>query len=157
MVGLANLSLFFRLEMESQKVLLNSIVKNQLDRVKLLSNLKKYKVNFDQESPHVLLKYKLKLALLENLSNSATTDIEADNFARLKKETEDFLKFHNEKLSRVKYKCTLVGCLYDCNKHRDYLRHLQRVHPEESKLGCQYGLTCKSAFSSLISNAHQSI
>ena len=148
--------------MESQKELLKSILQNQLDRANLLSNLRKYKVSFDEESSFVILKYKLKLKLLENISHGDCDVNERVDIDRMKKETEEFLKFHNEKLSRVKFKCTLAGCLFECGKHRDYIRHLQRVHPQETNLGCQYGFICKSAFASIsllkehITHAHQS-
>ena len=135
--------------MESQKELLKSILQNQLDRANLLSNLRKYKVSFDEESSFVILKYKLKLKLLENISHGDCDVNERVDIDRMKKETEEFLKFHNEKLSRVKFKCTLAGCLFECGKHRDYIRHLQRVHPQETNLGCQYGFICKSAFASI--------
>ena len=148
--------------MEAQRELLKASIQNQLDRLKLLNNLKKYKVIYNEESPTVILKYKLRLKLLENIIVSVGEDTEKLECIRLKKEAEEFLKFHNEKISSVNFKCTLAGCLFECNRHRDYLRHLQRVHPKESHLGCQYGLTCKKAFSSLallkdhISQAHQS-
>ena len=147
--------------MDSQKDLLKSLLKNQVDRVNLLSNLRKFKVNFDEESDYVILKNKLKLKILENVSLSVCDETEKDEYDRMKKETEDLLQFHNEKLSRVKYNCTLAGCLYESNTHREYIRHLQRVHPQESNLRCQFKLNCKSAFSTLellkehIIHAHQ--
>ena len=149
-------------QMDSQRELLNSILQNQLDRVNLFSNLRKFKVSFNEESSTAILKYKLKLKLLENIIQCGARDENEEvEYDRMKKETEEFLRFHNEKLSRVKFKCTLAGCLFECSRHRDYFRHLQRVHPQESNLGCQYGLTCKKSFSTLsflkehISQAHQ--
>ena len=145
--------------MEAQRGLLKSLLRNQLDRVKLLSNLKKHKVIFDEESPHVILKHKLQLKLIDNISTCAD-DSETLNLARLRKETEDILTFNKEKLAKVMFKCCLAGCLYECHRHREYMRHIQRVHPQESNIRCQFGLTCKRAFTSLnvlkdhISHAH---
>ena len=116
--------------MDALKELLHSVVHNQLDRVKLLSNLIKFKVSFNEESSTIILKYKLKLALLENIILTERNENEKVDFNRLKKETEDYLKYHHAQLSKVSFKCTLAGCLYECNRHRDYLRHLQRVHPQ---------------------------
>lgn len=107
------------------------------------------------------MKYKLRLKLLENIIQSADEGTEKLEFIRMKKEAEEFLKFHNEKLSSENFKCTLAGCLFECNRHREYVRHLQRVHPRESNLGCQFGLSCRQAFANLgllkdhISQAHQ--
>ena len=121
--------------MDAQRELLKASIQNQLDRVKLLTNLKRYKANYNEESSTVILKYKLRLKLLENIIQSARDELEKLECIRLTKEAEEFLKFHNEKLSSENFKCTLAGCLYECNRHRDYLRHLQRVHPQESQFG----------------------
>ena len=135
--------------METQRELLKTLSRNQIDRVKLLSNLKKYKVIFDEESSYIILKYRLKLKLIENITTCVSDDNEIANFARMKKETEDFLDFQNEKLAKEKFKCCLAGCLFECKEHRYYMRHLQRVHPKESHLSCKYGLKCRRAFTTL--------
>ena len=147
--------------MDGQRELLKASLHNQLDRVNILSNLKKFKVNFSEVSSTVILKYKLRLKLLANIIQSASDGTEKIEFIRMKKEAEEFLKFHNEKLASENFKCTLAGCLFECNRHREYVRHLQRVHPRESNLCCQFGLSCRKAFSNLdllkdhISKAHQ--
>ena len=147
--------------MDGQRELLKASLHNQLDRVHILSNLKKFKVNFSEVSSTVILKYRLRLKLLANFIQSASDGAEKLEFIRMKKEAEEFLKFHNEKLASENFKCTLAGCLFECNRHREYVRHLQRVHPRESNLCCQFGLACRKAFSNLellkdhISKAHQ--
>ena len=95
--------------MDALKELLNSVVHNQLDKVKLLSNLIKFKVSFNEESSTIILKYKL--ALLENIILTERNENEKVDFNRLKKETEDYLKYHHAQLSKVSFKCTLAGCL----------------------------------------------
>ena len=147
--------------MDGLRKLLKTSLHNQLDRVNIVSNLKRFKVNFSEESSTVILKYKLRLKLLETVIPSAIDGRENAEFIRMKKETEEFLRFHNEKLASENFKCTLAGCLFECNRHREYVRHLQRVHPRESRLRCQFGLSCRKAFSSLdllkdhIRKAHQ--
>ena len=147
--------------MDWQRDLLQSLSKNQIDRVNLLRNLRKLKVSFDEESEYVILKYKLKLKLIENIADNVYAD-ENESINRLRKETEKLLLYHNERVLRTNYKCSLVGCLYECRRHREYLRHIQRVHSQESYIKCQYGLKCKSVFSTLqllkdhISHSHLS-
>ena len=89
----------------SQKDLLKLISQNQLDKVNIMTNLKKYKVIFNNDSTYVILKYKLKIKVLEQLLQYPSDDPNKKvEFERMKKETEDFLIFHNEKLSRVNFK-----------------------------------------------------
>ena len=103
--------------MDGQRELLKASLHNQLDRVNILSNLKKFKVNFSEVSSTVILKYKLRLKLLANIIQSASDGTEKIDFIRMKKEAEEFLKFHNEKLASENFKCTLAGCLFECNRH----------------------------------------
>ena len=133
--------------MEQQKSLLSSLLRNTLDRVTIIYNLQKLKVDHDGDEPFVILKYKLQLQIIDNILKEV--DIRQNvYFARLKKETEDYLEFHNQKVEKS-FKCCLVGCLFKCKPHRDYIRHLKRAHTRESQLVCQFGLICKRTFSSV--------
>ena len=62
--------------MEAQHLILQSIQKNQLDRVQLISYLNRYQIDFDVNSPLVILKFKLKLRLLDNLIQYCHNDNE---------------------------------------------------------------------------------
>ena len=52
-------------------------------------------------------------------------------------------------MKKAEFNCCLVGCLFKCNKHRDYIRHLKRFHSKEPNLSCEFGLACTRTFSSL--------
>ena len=104
--------------MHAQRSLLESLCKNQLDRVTLLKNLEKFKVNFNEGSDYVILKDRLKIKLLENISRDVSECQEKEEIDKLKKEAEDLLRYHHEKVSRLHYKCSFVGCLYECERHR---------------------------------------
>ena len=58
----------------SQKDLLKLISQNQLDKVNIMTNLKKYKVIFNDDSTYVILKYKLKIKVLEQLLQYPSDD-----------------------------------------------------------------------------------
>ena len=135
--------------MDAQRNLLEALSKNELDRVTLLRNLKKFKVNFNECSEYVILKYRLKIKLPDNISRMMSKCLEKEEVEKSKKEAEDLLRFYNEKISRLNYKCSFVGCLYEARKHRDYILHLKRVHPEGSNMKCLYGLKCLNVFSTL--------
>ena len=133
--------------MEKQKELLKSLLANRLDRVSILYNLKSLKSDCDENLPYVVLKYKLQLLVIDNISKeSGGDDVCLDN---LKKETEKMLTFYKQKVDSAKYKCCLVGCMFHCNRHRSYVRHLKRSHSRESNLVCHYSHTCVATFSTL--------
>ena len=136
------------IEMENLKALLSSLLGNHLDRVTIIYNLKKLKVDFDDEAPFVVLKYKLQLLIIENICKEIHQDQNV-YFARLKQETEKLLEFHHQKLDKRMFKCCLVGCLYKCNRHRNYIRHVKHAHSRESNLVCQFGMVCTRTFSSM--------
>ena len=136
--------------MEAQRLILQSIQKNQLDRVQLISYLNRYQIDFDVNSPLVILKFKLKLRLLDNLIQYCHNDNEVvSKYTSLKNESENFLRYHNEKVTSSNFKCTFSGCLFESRVHREYMRHLQRVHPNADRLVCKFGRKCMRVFSSL--------
>ena len=132
--------------MEEQKALLASLLSNRLDRVSIIFNLKNFKANFDEKLPYVILKYKLQLIVIENLSKEAGQTI---YYSTLKKETEEILIFYDQKQDSRKYQCSLVGCIFQCSIHRLYIRHLRQSHSRETNLICLHGKTCFFSFSTL--------
>ena len=137
--------------MEKLKELLTSLLGNRLDRVTILSNLKRLKVGFDEDADFVVLKYRLQLVVLESLlKRTDLSDLDSLNYTRVKKETEDVLEFHRQKEDNRKFHCCLVGCLFRCTRHRDYIRHIKRVHNNrDSSVVCQFGWVCKRTFTSV--------
>ena len=136
--------------MEDQKSLLSSLLGNNLDRVSIIYHLKRFRAEFEEAAPYVILKYKLQLFVIENLSREFHDDPgQTAYYGTLQKETEDTLKFYNQKKDSRKFQCCLVGCIFKSNKHRFYIRHLQRSHARESNLTCLNGQTCMATFSTL--------
>ena len=115
--------------MERQLSVLKHLLKDSLDRVGVIHNLNKLKVEYDHEAPFVILKYKLQLEILEIIIKENANSV---YYSKLKKETEDYLEFHNQRLKKTDFKCCLAGCLFHCRKHRDYIRHLKRFHSKET-------------------------
>ena len=115
--------------------------------MKVISNLQLLKVDFEENKPFVILKYKLQLVILENICKQVDSGGANGYYGKLKQETQDFLEFHNQELERRKFLCSLAGCLFKCNRHRNYIRHLKHAHSRESHLVCQFGLKCNQTFS----------
>ena len=109
--------------MERIATLLESVRKNHMDRVNLIHNLITFKVNFDDEEPFAVLKYRLQLTLIEYLRKDYTND---ESLITFEKETRDLLEFHLLKPLEDKIKCCVSGCLFKTSQHRSYIRHLQQ-------------------------------
>ena len=135
--------------MDQQKKLLSSLLANSLDRASLLYNLTSLKVQYDDEEPSVILKYKLQLRVVENIFKGINRTEENVYYETLMKESKDYLRFHLKKNQVTTYQCSLVGCLFKCRWHRNYIRHIQRAHSKETRIVCQFGLKCTRTFASI--------
>ena len=135
-----------KVTMEQLKTILSALLRNSLDRVSIIQNLKKLKQVFDDDAPFVILKYKLQLYAVESICREETQNV---YYQTLKKESQSYLEFHSEKLYKTKFSCCLAGCLYTTERHRSYIRHIKHSHSRESRLVCQFGLKCTSTFASL--------
>ena len=136
-------------EMDQQKQLLSSLLVNSLDRATLIYNLSNLKVDFEEEEPFVILKYKLQLRVLENISKSLDLDEQNVYYETLMEETNKYLQFHCQKYDRSTFQCTLVGCLFKCKWHRNYVRHIQRSHSKATRIVCQFARKCSQTFTSI--------
>ena len=83
--------------MDQQKKLLSSLLANSLDRATLLYNLTSLKVQYDDEEPSVILKYKLQLRVVENIFKGINRTEENVYYETLMKESKDYLRFHHQK------------------------------------------------------------
>ena len=132
--------------MERLATLLESVRKNRMDRVNLIHNLITFKVNFDDEEPFAVLKYRLQLTLIELLKKDYTND---ESLITFEKETRDLLEFHLLKPLEDKIKCCVSGCLFKTSQHRSYIRHLQHSHSNALVFSCQFGKRCSRTFDSI--------
>ena len=132
--------------MEHHRSLLKSLLGNHLDRVTIIYHLQRLKQVIDEDAPFAILKYKLQLELVEIIAKESPGD---NYIATLKKETNDYLKFHQQKVTKICFKCCLVGCIYKTTRHRNYMRHLKQSHSQNSNLSCQFGFKCEQTFSSI--------
>ena len=134
--------------MENYKSTLKDLLGNRLDRVNIIYNLAKLRVEYNDEAPFVILKYQLQLEVLKEIYKELGEN-QNIYYSTLRKETEEYLEYHNLKSKKTGFHCCLVGCLFKSKKHRDYIRHLKQFHARESNLTCQFGLSCPRTFSSL--------
>ena len=113
--------------MEHLKGLLSSLLGNRLDRVSIIHELQKLKVEFDDDAPFVILKYKLQLNVIEIIAKEIYQDNPSVYYLKLKKETLAYLEFHHKEESKTMFHCCLVGCFYKTGRHRRYISHGTRT------------------------------
>lgn len=113
----------------------------------MIYNLLKLKQCVDEDAPFIILKYKLQLELIQIISKQSNQD--DLYFSTLKKETIEYLEFHQMKEIKTGFSCCLVGCLFKTGRHRNYIRHLKQSHANASNFSCQFGLQCKRTFASV--------
>ena len=116
-----------------------------MDRVNIIHHLNIFDDNVNDESSFLSLKLRLQLQVLRSIMK----EDKSEYYSRLMNETESLLIFHHSKLEKRMFNCSLVGCLFKCTRHRDYIRHMQSKHQHiGTAFLCQYGLTCNSIFNS---------
>ena len=147
--------------MNNLKLILRGLCRNELDRVKVVSYLQKFKVDHEGDEFFSVLKVKLKMKVLKTII--ACNPEENEELTRMMEEATRFLDHHSLKTQKSTITCCLPGCMYEGRKHRDYLRHLKRIHSGASPLKCQFGLSCHKMFTNLnlllvhVSESHKKI
>ena len=134
--------------METLHNLYLSLTNNQLDRLSLMVALRKYEIKFTENEESDGLELKLKLFLVENLLNDCRDPSEAEKLSNVYCETRKML-CEKGLLDMYSYKCTVVGCIFKTSRHREYLRHLGRIHVNGKNLKCNYKNECSWVFQSL--------
>ena len=123
------------------KNILVNIQKDRYDKFELRTLMVKFEVIAAGETEYSRMKYFLQRKILENI-------LEEDQniyFQRLLEETE---RFCNLKKTQG-YSCCLTGCLYRTYGHRQYIKHLQKVHFNHTRLVCKYMNKCMREFTSM--------
>ena len=131
----------FKTAEEILKEDLRKLLLDDMDQFQLLDRALRLSVNLNQEEIFSKQKYCVQKVVLEQLLKSE----DSDNYKQLLEETNKTLQF--KKTS--KYLCSLVGCLFQAEKHRSYLQHLRRVHSTHNEFVCQFAHQCKRQFSTL--------
>ena len=114
-----------------------------LDLFQIKSNLTLFSIEVpddeDIENVRNILKKELLVEILK-------TDVEGQDFF------ETCLKETMGKIGTkpfAGYSCCLAGCKFQDDRHRFYLRHLQRDHPTIKDIICNYKKKCRRSFSAV--------
>ena len=125
------------------KIILEKLLKDQLDQFEVLSLADRFSVNLNEVENFSNQKYALQKGVLEQILR--VEDEDRDYYKRVLEETEQNLV---KKVSR-KYSCSLIGCLFQSDKHRNYLKHLKKVHSTHNSLVCNFMQQCSRQFTVL--------
>jgi hypothetical protein len=119
----------------------NKLVSNQIDEFEVLFLAQKLSLDLTEESSFSQQKYAVLKAILQQIVKVNGSDY----YVRLLEETSKNLK----RKKPTKYLCCLAGCLFQSNKHREYLQHLKRVHSTHNELSCNFMHKCMRQFSNM--------
>ena len=116
-----------------------------LDRFEIKQNLIKFSIKALTNENTERLRLLLKKALIEEIIKGGVVD--DDFYKTCLEETSNALSLDGQ--ADAGYPCTLVGCRFKGERHRQYLVHLKRDHPRLKNVLCNFKKTCRRTFSTV--------
>ena len=120
---------------------LSRLIQNKLDKFEVLNISRTFGLDTSDQARFSTLKLQLQKVMIENI---------------LKEDNQEYylnlLNVTNQQLNKFKetgYACSLVGCSYRAQGHRQYIRHVKEIHPTHNKFTCNFMNKCKMNFSSV--------
>ena len=130
------------MEIEEKVQLLESVY--LLDRFELDTRLRQYNFDVPENEDTEKMRLLLKQVLLEEILKS---DIDNRNyFSNYLKEVVDHLFLG---ITSEKYQCCFAGCRYYGQRHRFYVLHIKRCHPNMKTIVCNFRKRCKLSFTGI--------
>ena len=127
--------------LENLKKSFKKLLSNEYDQFEVLSLAQKLSVDVINESSFSQMKYIVQKSVLEQILKSESSE-------RYKRHLEETMVRIQRKEAK-KYLCCLVGCLFEANKHQEYLYHMKRVHSTHNQFVCHFQHTCCRQFSTV--------
>ena len=127
--------------LERCKDALADLLRDKCDRFEILALATKFEVDLEDEPSFSRQKYLLQKCILDNIIK----DDKSDYYVQLLKETEQLCKFKRPS----GYSCCLVGCMYQADRHRSYVKHIRDVHSNYHNFVCKFRHKCNREFSSI--------
>ena len=124
------------------KEILERLLRNQYDQFEVLSLINRFNVaDLQNESSFSRQKYLLQKHVLECI----VREDNSDTYVQLLEETLGFCQSRRP----PGYHCCLAGCSFRASEHKNYVKHLQRVHLTFQKMACNYKHECRREFSNI--------
>ena len=117
-----------------------------LDVIQIKSKLDLFSVQFSEDDSPEKLRNLLKKSLLEEILKA---EIEDRQFYEVcLNETIVSLAFAASG-RKPEYSCCLIGCKFQTERHRDYIIHIRRHHPNIKKITCNFRKQCLRIFTGM--------
>ena len=128
-------------DLQFMKILLETL--KTFDRFTIKMHLNRFSVDSSGSEETESLRLVLKKAVLEELLK----DSENELYRTTLTETLSALALSNSEAGG--YPCCLVGCRYKGERHRSYIVHLKKNHPNIKNPMCNYKKECRRTFASV--------
>ena len=141
--------------LEVYENLVLKLTRNQVDNIELLAFSRNLNLD-DVGDDFVTRKYLLLRAVIMEISK--VCDDAVLKYQSLLDEANYALK--KKVKANSGFPCQVLGCCFKGSRHRDYINHLQKIHPSSEKYYCNYGRKCRRNFGSIsdleyhVSNSH---
>ena len=123
------------------KEILNNLLKQKYDRFEVLTLLDKFEVDIHGETMFSRQQYCLQKVILKCIIREDPSEL----YPRLLRETVTLCNFQKT----TGYSCCLSGCLFHSDRHKSYIKHLQKTHFSCERLSCKFNNKCPRDFSSI--------
>ena len=130
--------------LETFKSTLKKFLLNQIDQFQVMNMSRRFSVDISNIRSFSQQKYMIQRVVIEQILRSNLVE-NRDYYERILDETKQNIAFQVPR----KYECSLIGCLYRGDTHRDYLQHMKRIHSNYESYSCNHNHVCALQFSSL--------
>ena len=121
--------------LDACKEYLKNLLNDKYDKFEILALASKFNIIVSDELSFSRQKYLLQLKVLENILK----EDQSDYYRRIQEETLRIFSYSKPK----GFSCCLIGCLFSADRHRNYVKHLQLIHPSHNKISCNFDHKCK--------------
>ena len=130
--------------LETFKSTLKKFLLNQIDQFQVMNMSRRFSVDISNIRSFSQQKYMIQRVVIEQILRSNLVE-NRDYYERILDETKQNIAFQVPR----KYECSLIGCLYRGDTHRDYLQHMKKIHSNYESYSCNHNHVCALQFSSL--------
>ena len=115
---------------------------SRLDRFELIAKLNQFLINVNDSEATEKMRNLLRKAVLEEILKNSET-IDRQFYALRLHQVIDQLNLDSEIPG---YPCVFIGCRYQADRHRSFVVHIKRCHPNIKHVKCNFKKRCDQTF-----------
>ena len=139
----------FKMTLNYCENLLLKIRRNEIDQFEIIAESQKFGINISSES-FSRQKYKLEFGVLKEILK-VKDGWEREKYESMLENIKKLLEFGASPKPKG-YPCTFLGCLFTSCRYRDYVKHLERIHPSSETYRCFFRQKCLRNFTFTVYN-----